>query len=81
MGSCAQFSSALTVAFAEVVAVGEALTVGLAVGFTVGLAVALTVLLTVGVGVGVLVAASALLDEANKAMAIKRASFFTGAPT
>jgi hypothetical protein len=70
-----------TVALA--VAAGVALTVGLAVGFavalTVGLAVAFIVLLAVGVGF--FVSASALLDDAIRAIATKRDSFLTDAPT
>jgi hypothetical protein len=56
-----------------------ALTVGLAVAFAVGLAVAFTVLLAVGVGF--LVSASALLEEAIRAIATKRANFFSDVPT
>ncbi len=71
------FGFGFTVAFA--VAAGVALTVGLAVGLTVGLAVAFTVLFAVGVGF--FVSASALLDDAIRAIATKRDSFFTGVPT
>ena len=75
------FGLGFTVAFA--VAAGVALTVGLAVGlavaFAVGFAVAFTVLLAAGVGF--FVSASALLEEAIKAIATKRASFFTDVPT
>jgi hypothetical protein len=67
------FGFGFTVAWA--VAAGVALTVGL----TVGLAVAFTVLLAVGVGF--FVSASALLDDAIRATATKRDSFFTGVPT
>ena len=67
------FGFGFTVALA--VAVGVALTVGL----TVGLAVAFTVLLAVGVGF--FVSASALLDDAIRAIATKRANFFTDVPT
>jgi hypothetical protein len=45
----------------------------------VGLAVAFTVLLAVGVGF--LVSASALLEEAIRAIATKRANFFSDVPT
>jgi hypothetical protein len=68
---------ALTVGL--VVGLAVALTVGLAVAFAVGLAVAFTVLLAVGVGF--FVSASALLDDAIRATATKRDSFFTGVPT
>ena len=67
------FGFGFTVAWA--VAAGVALTVGLAVG----LAVAFTVLLAVGVGF--FVSASALLDDAMRAIATKRDSFFTVVPT
>ncbi len=67
------FGLGFTVAFA--VAAGVALTVGLAIG----LAVAFTVLLAVGVGF--FVSASALLEEAIRAIATKRANFFSDVPT
>jgi hypothetical protein len=67
------FGLGFTVALA--VAAGVALTVGL----VVGLAVAFTVLLAVGVGF--LVSASALLEEAIRAIATKRANFFSDVPT
>jgi hypothetical protein len=62
-----------------VVGLAVALTVGLAVALAVGLVVAFTVLLAVGVGF--FVSASALLDDAIRAIATKRANFFTGVPT
>ena len=67
------FGLGFTVALA--VAAGVALTVGL----VVGLAVAFTVLLAVGVGF--FVSASALLEEAIRAIATKRANFFSDVPT
>jgi hypothetical protein len=75
------FGLGFTVAFA--VAAGVALTVGLAVGFAVALAVGFAVAFTVllAVGVGFFVSASALLEEAIKAIATKRANFFTDVPT
>lgn len=81
------FGLGLTVGLAETVAVGDALTVGLTVALAVGVTVALAVgfadvfVVALGVGVGFFVCASALLDEASKATATKRASFFTDVPT
>ena len=68
---------ALTVGLVVGLAVGFA--VALAVGFAVGFAVAFTVLLAVGVGF--FVSASALLEEAIRAIATKRANFFSDVPT
>jgi apolipoprotein N-acyltransferase len=67
------FGFGFTVALA--VAAGVALTVGLAVGLAV------TFIVLLAVGVGFFVSASALLDDAIRAMATKRANFFTGVPT